>query len=129
MCSVRRNSSEVVIGLHIRRGDYKNFLGGKYYYTLEQYGRVMHKVEGYFEKEKIRWLICSNEFIDLGYFSGFDTIKGNGQIVEDMYAFAACDYIVGPPSTYTGWASFYGKKPLYHIEDIEGEIVFKTNTR
>lgn len=80
----------------------------------------MHKVEGCFEKEKIRWLICSNEFIDLGYFSGFDTIKGNGQIVEDMYAFAACDYIVGPPSTYTGWASFYGKKPLYHNRRYRG---------
>lgn len=118
---------EVVIGLHIRGGDYKDFLGGKYFYPPEQYCGVMHKVEVYFEKKKIRWLVCSNEAVDLDHFSGFDVMKGNGQIVEDMYAFAACDYIVGAPSTYTGWASFYGNKPLYYIEDIEGEIVFRKN--
>jgi len=29
-----------------------------------------------------------------------------------MYGFARCDYLIGPPSTFTMWASFYGQVPL-----------------
>ena len=129
MLSVREPaSSKIVIGLHMRGGDYKSFMGGRFYYTPEQYGGIMHKIEDHFGKEKVRWIVCSNETIDIEAFSAFDVMVGTGQIVEDMYTFSVCDYIVGPPSTYTGWASFYGNKPLYFIEEIEGEIVFKKIT-
>jgi hypothetical protein len=37
--------------------------------------------------------------------------------VEDLYAFAGCDLLVGPPSTFTAWAAFYGEVPLLHVED------------
>jgi len=30
-----------------------------------------------------------------------------------IFSFAKCDYIVGPPSTFTSWASFYGDVPVY----------------
>lgn len=122
---IRDENDKCVIGLHIRRGDYQNFLGGAYYYTNKQYGEVMGKVKEYFRGKELRWLICSNEPVDREAFSAFDVVLGNGQIVEDMYGFAACDYIVGPPSTYTGWAAFYGKKPIYYIEKIMGEIRFR----
>lgn len=122
---IRAGDHKSRIGLHIRRGDYKDFLGGAYYYTNEQYCEVMRKVKEYFRRKEIRWLICSNEPVDREAFSAFDIILGNGQIVEDMYGFAACDYIVGPPSTYTGWAAFYGKKPIHYIEKITGEIRFR----
>lgn len=125
MEKIRAAEDQVIIGLHLRRGDYKNFLGGIYYYTNEAYWEVMGKVETYFLGKKIRWLLCSNEPVDAEVFSSFDIVLGNGQIVEDMYAFAACDYLVGPPSTYTGWAAFYGKKPLYYIEKRSGEIQFE----
>ena len=39
--------------------------------------------------------------------------------------FSECDYIVGPPSTYTGWASFMGKNKLYAISDLSDPIEFK----
>ena len=38
----------------------------------------------------------------------------SGVAVEDLYALAGCDLLIGPPSTFTQWASFYGKVPLYH---------------
>ena len=114
----------IVIGLHIRRGDYKNFLGGKYYYSIEEYRKVMGKIQQIFPNDKICWIICSNEKINIQDFSGFICIEGNGQIVEDMYTFSHCDYIVGVPSTYTGWASFYGEKPLYQINAVEEDIMF-----
>jgi len=42
-------------------------------------------------------------------------------MVEDLYALAECDYIIGPPSTYTLWASFYGDTPLWFMEH-KGDI-------
>jgi hypothetical protein len=33
-----------------------------------------------------------------------------------MYALASCDYIVGPPSTFSLWASFYGQVPLCFLQ-------------
>ena len=122
---IRAGDHKSRIGLHIRRGDYKDFLGGAYYYTNEQYCEVMRKVKEYFRGKEIRWLICSNEPVDREAFSAFDIVLGNGQIVEDMYGFTACDYIVEPPSTYTGWTAFYGKKPIYYMEKITGEIRFR----
>ena len=28
-----------------------------------------------------------------------------------------CDYLIGPPSTFTSWASFIGNVPTYHIKN------------
>ena len=40
---------------------------------------------------------------------------GSGDLIEDMYGFARCDYLIGPLSTFTMWASFYGGVPLNTI--------------
>ncbi len=45
-------------------------------------------------------------------FSKLQVTFGTGDLIEDMYALASCDYLIGPPSTFTMWASFYGKVPL-----------------
>jgi hypothetical protein len=34
-----------------------------------------------------------------------------------LYVLAGCHYLVGPPSTFTLWASYYGATPLYQVED------------
>lgn len=48
-------------------------------------------------------------------FAGFQATFGSGDTVEDLYALAECDYLIGPPSTFTVWASFYGNVPLCHV--------------
>lgn len=124
MEKTRDSTAKVIVGLHIRRGDYRNFEGGRFYYSYEQYRLLMQKMEDYIQ-EKVRWVICSNEKIETEEFSSFDVVLGPNQIVEDMYVFSECDYIVGPPSTYTGWASFMGKNKLYAISDPPDQIEFK----
>ena len=42
-----------------------------------------------------------------------------------MYALAECDYVVGQPSSYTMWASFYGDKPFYTIRNANKTINLK----
>jgi hypothetical protein len=47
---------------------------------------------------------------------------GAGSPVGDLYALAQCDYIFGPVSTFSQWASFYGNKPLLHLENHEAQV-------
>jgi hypothetical protein len=49
-------------------------------------------------------------------------IPGPGHVVQDMYALARCDYLLGPPSTFTIWSSFYGRVPLCHVESPDQEL-------
>jgi hypothetical protein len=42
--------------------------------------------------------------------------------VGDLYALARCDYIMGPPSTYTQWASFYGNRPMLSLDGGDQRI-------
>jgi hypothetical protein len=111
-----RKTNSIIVGIHIRRGDYKDFLGGKYYYSFDIYKRVMNRLVGLMNSN-ITFLICSNESIDDDVFSDFSYVVGLGEAVEDIYSLSECDYIIGPPSTFSIWASFYGNKPLYHIND------------
>ncbi len=110
-----RDASDVLVGVHIRRGDYIKHLGGRYFYDHRVYRQAMEKIRGLFENRNVGFLICSNEQVDVSLFDGFNLHLGPNHLVEDMYSFAGCDYLVGPPSTYTLWASYYGKVPLLQM--------------
>ena len=112
-----REGYDVLVGVHIRHGDFKTFMGGKYFFEIDEYIRVMERVAQLFPDKKVGFLVCTNVEVKSSALSQHQVTFGRGQIIEDMYSFARCDYIVGPPSTYTMWASFYGRVPLYIIED------------
>ncbi|MFN8430885.1 MAG: hypothetical protein U0V04_12990 [Spirosomataceae bacterium] len=105
----------LLVGVHIRRGDYKDFLGGQFYFEIDTYKKMMDQVLGIFPDKKLKFLISSDESFSTDDFSGFNTCFTPNHYVYDMYCLAACDYIIGPPSTYTMWASFYGKVPIQKI--------------
>lgn len=110
-----RNGAEVMVGVHIRQGDYKQFQNGLFYYTTEEYARFMGRIAALFPMRVVRFLLCSNEKQEMGVFRGLDVAAGPGHFIEDLYALARCDYIIGPPSTFSQWASFYGQVPRYMI--------------
>jgi len=68
-------------------------------------------------EKRVKFLICSNTKQDEQLFKGLNYVMGNNHPLEDMYAFAQCDFLIGPPSTYTAWASFYGSAPLFILYD------------
>lgn len=114
-----RKRSDIIIGIHIRYGDFRD---SKWYYETKEYIQIMEKCKTIFQDKKTGFLICSDEKLDRNKFSGFNFTFGPGNIIEDMYTLAKCDYIIGSASTFSAWASFYGKVPLYRIER-EGEDV------
>jgi hypothetical protein len=113
-----RAGCDLLVGVHIRHGDYKRFLDGKYFYEIDEYVGVMKRVVGLYPDKRVGFLICSNVRQKEEDFEGFNFTFGNDHLIEDMYSFARCDLLLGPPSTYTMWASFYGRVPLYMIEDV-----------
>ncbi len=117
-----RNNADLIVGIHIRQGDYAQHQKGRYFHTTEQYLKVMNSIVKIFQGKRIKFLICSNIQQNPSLFNDFNCVFAQGHLVEDMYALAECDYIVGPPSSYTMWASFYGEKPLYMIRDVSKTI-------
>lgn len=111
-----RTNSEVLVGVHIRRGDYKTFHNGEWYYSDDQYLRWMESLS---KEKKVKYVLFSNEKLNLPYFlqCGFDVSNVSGSPVEDLCCLSKCDYIMGPPSTYSWWAAMYGNRKRLILED------------
>jgi hypothetical protein len=117
-----RQRADVIIGVHLRRGDNWKWKGGKFFFPGSRYGPWMRDLADQFPGRKAAFLVCSDEIRNEREFPGLSVGFGPGSPVGDLCALAKCDYIFGPPSTFSQWASFYGNKPLFHIEDPEVRI-------
>jgi hypothetical protein len=118
MATLRRDYA-IVIGMHVRQGDYQAFKAGRYFYESDRYFELIKSLNEQLNNANVCFVICSNVEQDLEPLRGLNVCAGIGGLVEDMYLLAECDYIIGPPSSYSMWASFYGDKPLYMLRDVE----------
>jgi hypothetical protein len=117
-----RQHADVVVGVHIRRGDYSGWARGKYFFPVSRYATWMHELAEQFPGRKVSFLVCSNEPRTAQEFAGLSVGFAPGAPVEDLYALAGCDYVMGPVSSFTQWASFYAGKPLIHLRDSKDRI-------
>ena len=114
-----REGGPILVGIHIRRGDYRTYRQGRSFFNDQQYAQVFTQIETLLAPGNVRFLIASDENIQLENFDRFDCTKSTGHLVEDNHRLAECDMIAGPFSTYSLWASFYGHKKIYFITDPE----------
>jgi len=112
-----RQGTGLLVGVHMRRGDYATYLDGRWYYSHGHYAAVMRQVRELYSGESLRFLLASNEAIPLEPFAGLDVIPLTGSDVEDLYTLAGCDLLIGPPSTFGKWAAWHGRVPRYTIRD------------
>ncbi len=115
LMSRTRKRGEFVVGVHIRQGDYAKFQNGRYFFSLDQYIASMRRIRDRSSHRNVVFLVCGNVPLVEEDFGDLNVCLGTGDVVEDLYSFAATDMLVGPPSTFTGWASFYGNVPLRWI--------------
>ncbi len=111
--------SEVKIGVHLRRGDYKNYKNGIHYFEDAIYKDFISQVVGFpeFKDREVVFVLCSNEYVDVNDFHPFRAVKmEDANPIEDLYALSLCDYLMGPLSSFSQWASFYGQVPLCFLE-------------
>ena len=115
-----KKEANIIIGVHIRHGDYKVFFGGRFYYTLEDYHHFMLRIKNSYPDKTVAFFISSNEAFSTEIFTDCKCYRfgkePSGDIL-DLYTLSLCDRIVGPWSTYSRWASFIGEVPLCCIKD------------
>lgn len=120
MISEIRKNADLIVGIHIRHGDYKTFYDGRYYYTLEEYHQFMLQIKAIHSDKRVAFFISSNEQFDVDIFESCCCYRfgkePSGDIL-DLYTLSLCDRILGPWSTYSRWASFIGEVPLCFIEN------------
>jgi hypothetical protein len=116
-----RKSCDVLIGVHIRQGDYGWWKNGDYFLSLEQYQVILKVFTEVNPQLNIYYVISSKELKDSEkiIFSGLNCHFSSGEVMEDVLCLSQCDCILGPPSTFSLWAAFYGKTKVYHIADLE----------
>lgn len=118
-----RDGVDVLVGVHLRRGDYRVFNNGRWYYEDDDYARYMDRVVALHPGQRVRFVVCSNEPIPNGFHQRFDVRPGPGHHVGDLFALSECDLIMGPPSTYSAWAAVYGGRRLFVIKDRDYPLV------
>jgi hypothetical protein len=104
---------DIIIGIHIRRGDYREFHGGAYYYDDEEYKWYINALKNLFPQNNVCFYLSSDQpFVKTAYCE-YETVSlQNSAMVEDLYALSKCHFILGPPSSFSMWASFIGNVPL-----------------
>ena len=126
--SATQNKDSILrLGVHIRRGDYKDWAGGVYYYDDEVYAEHIAKFASMFPDRECHVYLSSNDpairaesFITSACTNvSIHLLRGNA--IEDLYMLSQCDYIIGPPSTYYLVASMYRDVPFYRMDkkDVE----------
>jgi hypothetical protein len=116
---IRKKTDKISIGVHVRRGDYKTYKNGIHYFEDETYKKHMDNFAKQINKDCI-FLICSNE--KTTFQNSTNILISEEEWFIDHYLLSNCDYIIGPVSTFSRWASFIGKVKIFHIKNDSGKI-------
>ena len=129
---ILRAGADLILGVHIRHGDYRRHASGALFYSPAEYRRWMEEFAACFPGQKVGFAVCSDAKQETDDFLGLDVVFGPGNddadgygnkrhdpvksvIVEDNYMLSQCDYILGTVSTFCSWAAFWGNKPLLQV--------------
>jgi len=112
-----RAGGAVVVGVHIRHGDYRQHLGGRFFFPFAAYAGLMRRMAALLAPRAVSFLVCSNSPVTAAQLPGLDVHPGPGHLVADLAALSGCDWLLGPPSSFSAWAAFAGNRPLLVVED------------
>jgi len=118
-----KSKGNTIVGIHIRRGDYKKWENGKYYFNDETYEKYMNAFSQKLSNENIKnrvFIIFSNEKV--GFEETQNLLISRETWFIDHKVMSICDYLIGPPSTFTLWANYIGKNTLFYIHDKTGYL-------
>lgn len=125
LISNMKKNADIVVGVHIRRGDYATWHEGRFFYELEEYHQFMLRVKELYKDKRVSFFISSNEDFSLEQFTNCECSKSGKEssgAILDLYTLSLCSLIIGPFSSYSRWASFIGEVPLCFLESKEQQF-------
>lgn len=116
------------LGVHIRRGDYAQWGDGKYYYADEVYAAHINRFAQMHPEAAVHVYLSTN---DAGVTAEkFQTLCPQvhihhlqGSAPEDLFMLSECDYLIGPPSTFSLVAAMYRDLPLYRMDTADETLM------
>lgn len=109
---------DYVLGVHMRGKDYRLWRDGQYYYPPSQYRSWIDQFVELQGSKRGKVLLFSDEPINDKWFSSLEvpwTIS-KGSFDQDYYLMSRCSHLIGPPSTFTLWASFLGDNTCIQLQ-------------
>lgn len=119
------HKAEIIIGVHIRQGDFKTYWKGENYIPVEFFSFVMEKIKSYFSGKRVHFIVCSDEKRNYSEFPKCDCTIQQELPHIDLYTLASCDLIIGNKiSTFSRWASYFGEKPMLALKNVDYNNIF-----
>ncbi len=132
-------AGRVVIAAHIRRTDYAGHLGGAWHHEVSAYVQRMVSVRNAVVRARstngggagdgtstnVRFVVFSDESLAAAEFerAGLEVVFSRASALDDVYRMAELPGIIGPPSTFSMWASYVGGGVINHLgRDEQGHI-------
>ena len=113
---------EIVIGVHIRWGDYKT-AAPELYHGIEVYRERMREARALFPGQTVGFIVCTEEQLDLVELQEMNCVFPKSDAITDLYTLAQCDYLIASASTFSSWASYWGDIGIFTISDRNRRIV------
>jgi hypothetical protein len=112
------------LGVHIRRGDYAQWANGIYYYEDAVYAAYINRFAELHPDKMVHVYLSSNDpQVNEETFQVLcPRVKVHclaGIAPEDLYMLSECDYVIGPPSTFSLVAAMYRDIPLYRMDTAD----------
>jgi len=127
LISLLRSKHSKIIGVHIRRGDFKKFENGIFYFNdaaycfvLDQFVKIINT-----SQSNIAFVICSDEKIDVNKYKAFNIYAEQRTVAEDFFILAKCDYIIAPRSIFSTMANYFSNNKIYQIIDADKQFLMK----
>lgn len=123
--------AKVKIGVHVRKGDYINFQGGIFYYDDSTYvENILNLIsELSIDPGSINIFLSSNSVSSKNNIRDklpFQVLSNAGDSsVDDLFGLSQCDFILGPPSSFSCWAAYIGNSRLAFITHSENRVSLK----
>jgi hypothetical protein len=105
-----RKGADVLVGVHVRWEDYR---GTENFLDQEAFRQRLEDFRSSRPGVRVRFALFSNEVLSQEGWGDLDIVLSPGTTpLFDLTAMSLCDHLMGPPSTFSGWASFAGNVPL-----------------